>query len=229
MRFAAVLFDFHGTLVQVEEPIGWVVEAAAACGHRLDRAEAAGLAEALVAAGRAGGPFPARVPAHLEEAWRGRDLSPAANRAAYTGLAETVGCGIDGLPAALYARLLTPQGWQCYPDTMRVLRELRCRNVRIAVVSNIGFDIRPIAEGLGFAALVDAWALSCEVGAAKPDPAIFTAACGLLGVAPEETMMVGDTPADAGAVAAGCTCLVVPVRPAGAGNGLPAVLELARP
>jgi hypothetical protein len=61
----AVLFDFHGTLAQVEDPVDWVLAAATACGATLDPARATGLADRLVAAGRAGGPLPARVPPHL--------------------------------------------------------------------------------------------------------------------------------------------------------------------
>jgi hypothetical protein len=39
--------------------------------------------------------------------------------------------------------------------------------------------------------------------------------------------MVGDTPADAGAVRAGCAALVLPAAPPGERNGLAAVLDLA--
>jgi hypothetical protein len=61
----AVLFDFHGTLAQVEDPLAWVLAAAAACGAELDRGKATVLADRLVTAGRAGGPTPHRVPPHL--------------------------------------------------------------------------------------------------------------------------------------------------------------------
>ena len=61
----AVLFDFHGTLAQVEDPVAWVTAAAAACGTQLDRGRATILADRLVTAGRAGGPLPHRVPPQL--------------------------------------------------------------------------------------------------------------------------------------------------------------------
>jgi HAD superfamily hydrolase (TIGR01509 family) len=226
VRFKAVLFDFHGTLAQVEEPTDAVLAAAAACGHTVDAATAGELAEAVVASGRAGGPFPTRVPPELAELWQTRDLSQRAHRAVYTGLAAAAGLGLDGMPEALYERLLVPEGWRCYADTVAVLRALRRGGVPVAVVSNIGFDVRPVARGLGWADLVDAWALSYEVGACKPDAAIFEAACAALGVAPADALMVGDTVADAGAVLAGCTCLVLPVRPAGADNGLSLALNV---
>ncbi|WP_431931229.1 HAD family hydrolase [Micromonospora sp. RP3T] len=222
----AVLFDFHGTLAQVEEPLAWVRAAAAACGVELDRIKATSLADRLLTAGRAGGPLPARVPPRLAELWADRDLYPHAHRGAYTGLAETVDAGIDGLADALYERVLVPEGWLPYPDTAPVLGALRAAGVKVAVVSNIGFDLRPLFTAWDLDALVDAYALSYEVGRCKPDPGIFLRACGLLGVDPEHTLMVGDTPADAGAVAAGCGVLVLPCAEPGRPNGLGAVLDL---
>ncbi|MFG2102926.1 HAD family hydrolase [Micromonospora echinaurantiaca] len=225
----AVLFDFHGTLAQVEEAREWVLAAAATCGVTLERARATALADRLLTAGRAGGPLPARVPPRLAELWADRDLYPHAHRGAYTGLAETVDAGIDGFAEALYERLLVPDGWVPYPDARPTLGALREAGVRVAVVSNIGFDIRPHFAAWGLADLVDAFVLSYEVGRCKPDPAIFWRACGMLGVDPEQALMVGDSPADAGAVAAGCAVLVLPAAEAGRENGLGAVLDLALP
>ncbi|NLU78317.1 HAD family hydrolase [Micromonospora sp. HNM0581] len=222
----AVLFDFHGTLAQVEEPRTWVLAAASACGVDLDRTRATALADRLLTAGRAGGPLPARVPPHLAELWADRDLYEHAHRGAYTGLAETVDAGIDGFAEALYERLLVPQGWVPYPDTAPTLAALRGADVKVAVVSNIGFDIRPFFDAWGLADLVDAHVLSYEVGRCKPDPAIFWRACGMLGVDPEDSLMVGDTPADAGAVAAGCAALILPAADPGRPNSLGSVLNL---
>lgn len=224
---AAVLLDFHGTLAQVEDPLDWVLAAAGACGVELDRARATSLADRLLTAGRAGGPLPARVPPRLAELWADRDLYEHAHRGAYTGLAETVDTGIDGFAEALYERVLAPEGWVPYPDTEAVLKGLRQAGVKVAVVSNIGFDIRPLFAAWGLDGLIDAYALSYEVGRCKPDPGIFLRACGMLGVDPEQALMVGDTPADAGAVRAGCAVLVLPCADAGRPNGLGAVLDLA--
>lgn len=225
----AVLFDFHGTLAQVEEATAWVTAAAAACGTTLDRIRATALADRLLTAGRAGGPLPQRVPPALAELWADRDLYPHAHRGAYTGLAATIDAGIDGLADALYERLLVPEGWVPYPDTAPTLAALRTAGVRVGVVSNIGFDIRPLFAAWGLTDLVDGYVLSYEVGRCKPDPGIFLRACATLAVDPERVLMVGDTPADAGAVAAGCAVLVLPPNEAGRPNGLGAVLDLAVP
>ena len=222
-----MLFDFHGTLAQVEDPVRWVRAAAAACGRELDRGRATVLADRLVTAGRAGGPLPPRVPPHLAEHWADRDLCARSHRAAYAGLAATVATDIDGLADALYDRLLGPDGWLPYADTEPTLRTLHEAGIKVAVVSNIGFDIRGHFAAWGMAELIDAYALSYEVGRTKPDPAIFLRACGMLGVDPERTLMVGDSPADAGAVAAGCAALVLPAAEPGRTNGLGATLALA--
>ena len=222
----AVLFDFQGTLAQVESPIPRVLAAAADCGVTLDRGRATVLADRLITVGLAGGPLPHRVPPQLAEVWADRDLYPHAHRAAYVGLAGLVDCDVDGLAEALYERLLRPEGWLPYADTAATLRALRAAGVPVGVVSNIGFDIRPLFDAWDLTDLVQGWTLSYEVGRCKPDPAIFLRACGALGVDPERTLMVGDTPADAAAVAAGCAALVLPVSDAGATHGLSAVLAL---
>jgi HAD superfamily hydrolase (TIGR01509 family) len=225
----AVLFDFHGTIAQVEDAIEWVTAAAAACGTSLDRMLATSLADRLVTAGRAGGPRPGRVPPQLAEVYAARDLTKDSHRAAYTGLAATVQTAIDGLPEALYDRLMRPEGWRVYADTVSTMQALYAASVPIVVVSNTGFDIREVCDALGFARYVSAWTLSFEVGRCKPEPAIFWHACRSVGVEPEHALMVGDTPADAAAVDAGLRALVLPASSPGSVHGLSAVLSLTLP
>lgn len=226
----AVLFDFHGTLAMTVDPVAWVTAAAADCGVALDRGKATVLADRLATAGALPGVSPPiRVPPQLAEAWADRDLYEHAHRQAYTGLAATVPNNVPGLPDALYERVLAAAGWVPYPDTMATLTTLRAAGVRTAVVSNIGFDVRPLLDAWGLTALFDAIVLSYETGFIKPDPKIFQRACGLLSVDPERTLMIGDTPADAGAVNAGCVALVVPAAGPGRPNGLHRAVALAVP
>jgi hypothetical protein len=81
----AVLFDFHGTIAQVEDAVEWVLAAAAECGVTLDLVRATALADQLVTVGRAGGPRPSKVPPHLAEVYADRDLDTSAHRAACQG------------------------------------------------------------------------------------------------------------------------------------------------
>lgn len=224
----AVLFDFHGTLATTVDAVTWVTEAAAACGASIDKGRATVLADRLAAAGGLpGSGRPVRIPPPLAEVWANRDLYEYAHRAAYVGLAATVSCDIDGLAEAVYERILVAEGWRIYADALPTIRALRAAGVAVGVLSNIGFDIRPMlaAWGLGELPVV----LSYEIGLIKPDPKIFLRACALLGVAPERTVMVGDTVADAGAAAIGCRALILPSAPPGAANGLTAALTIACP
>ena len=110
----------------------------------------------------------------------------------------------------LGARVIDPASWTPYPDTARVLKSLRHQGIKTAVVSNIAFDVRPAFEAIDAATDVDEFVLSFEVGATKPDPAIFTAAVERLGVSPQDTLMVGDSEeADGGARAIGCRFALV--------------------
>jgi HAD superfamily hydrolase (TIGR01509 family) len=223
----AVLFDFQGTLADAVSPVERVLAAAADCGVTLERVNATSIADRLATVGLVGGPAPARVPPHLAEVWSERDLYPEAHRAAYVGLAALVDSGVDGLPEALYERLLRPDGWLPYADTLPTLRALEAAGIPVGVVTNIGFDIRPHGAAWGFDGLVQGWTLSYEVGRCKPDPSIFLRACGSLGCEPGRTLMVGDTPSDAAAVRAGCAALVLPAGEPGSVHGLAAALTLA--
>jgi HAD superfamily hydrolase (TIGR01509 family) len=210
---SAVLLDFAGTLAMPEERDAWLE----ACGADLAHGDA------LDRAGRPG-PTTAEVPPELLEAYATRDHDTAAHRAAYTGLFETV---VDpALATALYERTLVAEGWRAYADAVPTLEALRARGVRTALVSNVGFDLRPVLDGLGLLGLLDAVVLSYEVGAIKPEPEIFAAALAALDVEPGEALMVGDHAADGGAVALGIRSLLLPYETPGAVHGLDAVLAL---
>ncbi|MFI6348696.1 HAD family hydrolase [Streptomyces sp. NPDC050560] len=208
-----VMFDFSGTLLRVESTEEWL--RAAAPDAAGDGAAFAGLVRRLAEYGALpGGPPPRRVPDRLRRLWDERDLSADGHRAAFTGLIAEA-----GLPAeqarALYDRHRDPAAWRPYPDTAPTLRELRRRGVPVAVVSNIGWDLRPVFRAHGLDGLVDAYVLSFELGVHKPDPAIFRVACDALGLPPSEVLMVGDSPsADAGAAALGCPVHLVGHLPA---------------
>jgi putative hydrolase of the HAD superfamily len=60
-----------------------------------------------------------------------------------------------------------------YDDSLEVVRALRADDVPTALVSNCSHNTRPIVDRLGLEREFDAVILSFEVGAMKPDPAIY--------------------------------------------------------
>ncbi|MFE6281285.1 HAD family hydrolase [Streptomyces sp. NPDC057877] len=225
----AVLFDFSGTLFRIESAESWLRAVLTEAGVALPAAELAATARALERAGALpGGAFPERLPAELAGVWEVRDESAALHRSAYTGLARQVPLPAPGLHEALYDRHMTPAAWAPYPDAAEVLGGLRERGIKVGVVSNIGWDPRPVFREHGLDEQVDAYVLSYEHGIRKPDPRLFATACAALGVEPGRTLMVGDDRrADGGAAALGCAVhfvdhLPVAERP----DGLRPVLDL---
>ncbi|MFG2594533.1 HAD family hydrolase [Streptomyces sp. NPDC048462] len=215
MAIKGVLFDFSGTLFRIESVRSWLAAALAERGVSVDEAAFDRYARELEAA-RAlpGGPAPQRVPEDLAEVWASRDESAQAHRAAYTGLARQVALPDPGLYDALYERHRTPEAWRPYPDAAEVLGALAAGGVRIGVVSNIGWDLRPVLRAHGLDPFVDAYALSFEHGIRKPDAQLFHIACTLLGQHPTDVVMVGDDRhADAGAAALGCEVRFVEPAP----------------
>ncbi|MGW5371134.1 HAD family hydrolase [Streptomyces sp. NPDC004009] len=203
---AAVLFDFSGTLFRVESTGSWLRAVLEEAGLALPGPELADAAAALEAAGALpGGADPVEVPEELAGLWAVRDKSAEQHRAAYTGLSRRVALPRPELHDALYERHMSPAAWSPYQDAADVLRTLRERGIGVGVVSNIGWDLRPVFREHGLDACVDAYVLSYEHGVQKPDPRLFSAACAELGADPREVLMVGDNrTADGGAAALGC-------------------------
>ncbi|WP_037605175.1 HAD family hydrolase [Streptacidiphilus rugosus] len=210
----AVMFDFSGTLFRIE-PVGeWWQATVDALGLDVPEAEAAACVDRLSALGALPGSPYGVVPQELAGLWRERDLDMVRHRAAYTGLTRAAELPDPRLVDALYERHLAPAAWRPYPDTAATLAELRRRGLPVAVVSNIGWDLRPVFRHHGVDELVDAYVLSFEQGVQKPDAAIFETACRELGHHPSDVLMVGDDlTADAGATALGCAFHPVDHRP----------------
>ncbi|WP_448321604.1 HAD family hydrolase [Streptomyces sp. CO7] len=204
--WTTVLFDFSGTLLRVEPAETWLRAVLREAGTPMAEDEIARTARALEEAGALpGGPAPRELPAELADAWRIRDRTPELHRGVYTGLSRRVALPDPVLHEALYDRHMTPDAWQPYPDTLEVLRELRDRGLRVGVVSNIGWDLRPVFRAHGLDPYVDAYTLSFEHGVQKPEPELFRIALDALDAEAARTLMVGDDRrADGGAAALGC-------------------------
>ncbi|AXG76549.1 HAD family hydrolase [Streptomyces paludis] len=222
MTFKGVLFDFSGTLFRIESAGSWLRAVLDESGIAVPPDEVRRYAMMLAVTGALpGGPSPQRVPPELADVWAVRDSGAELHRAAYTGLARQVELPAPGLYDALYDRHMTPAAWRPYTDAAEVLSTLRHAGIGIGVVSNIGWDLRPVFRAYGLDALVDTYVLSYEHGVQKPDARLFRMACEGLGQDPHDVLMVGDDRrADGGAAELGCTVhfvdhLPVEERPAG--------------
>lgn len=207
-RIKAVLFDYSGALFRLEEDESWFH------GMEVDDRAVDGHVQAELMR-RMTAPTGQHVDTTPEEqhAWINRDLAPHLHREAYLHVLRESGLA-DHHAESLYGMVIDPLNWTPYPDTAAVLDGLHRQGIKTAVVSNIAFDVRPAFESIGAAEFVDEFVLSFEVGAVKPDPAIFETALTRLGVDAADALMVGDSDeADGGARALGCGFVLVDPLP----------------
>ncbi len=74
-----------------------------------------------------------------------------------------------------------------------MLTALRAAGFRVAIVSNCTSESGEVIHTTLLAQAADAVVLSCDVGLAKPDPAIYLLACERIGVPdPSDCVFVGD-------------------------------------
>lgn len=100
------------------------------------------------------------------------------------------------------------------PDSIGVLRELRKRRKRLALVPNCTPFFKSFCRTNGFDELFDTIVLSCDAGLLKPDPRIFHMACQQVGVEPRNACVVGDKVKTdiLGGVLAGCHTVLLETR-----------------
>ncbi len=218
--FDAVLFDAGDTLIRLSGSGETLLHAAAARRgvDRLDPEEVALVWRRVLDRSST-----------AEELAKGRDLSRARHREVWTALYEAAGCErlAGGLSEELYGLTVSAESWEAFPDTLATLVAVREWGLRIGIVSDTGFDLRPALDRLGMSPLVDGLVMSFEEGVCKPASTVFLTACERLDVAPDRTLMVGDNPlTDAGAVAAGLYAFLLPPPRSSGPRGLGHVLSL---
>jgi FMN phosphatase YigB (HAD superfamily) len=222
-RFKGVLLDWRGTLVTAPPPRMWVRTA-------LQRT-----------AGDAGPDAVDAVLALLKSADRSTvdsgaiDTDIALHRAAY--FSWFAAAGLDTrLSDSLYAVECDASMNPFADDVELLLTTLHDAGIRIGIVSDIHFDLRPsfierqTEDGTTWFDLVDAWMLSYELGVCKPDPTIFAVALDRLGLAADQVLMVGDrAEPDGSAVGFGITALLLPQLRDVTERRLHLVLDLVTP
>jgi putative hydrolase of the HAD superfamily len=215
-RIDAVLFDWGDTLFESPHAPSVIRTYAKEREVELDDDEAQRMWDDLWEAGKT-----------REEHAKGRDLSRDAHRRVWTELFSRKDTVVPGIGRALYERVMEPSIWTVYPDTEPTLRALRERDVRIGIVSNHAYDLRPFFHRARLDRYIDAYALSYEIGVAKPGAQIFIEACRRLGVPAANALMVGDDAvSDGGAAAAGLQVFLLPPYAYGGPRGLGRVIEI---
>ena len=127
--------------------------------------------------------------------------------------------------------LLDALRFVAYPDAARSLGCVRDSfpGVRVLAVSNWDAGLAGVLQEVGLLSLLDGVVSSAQVGAAKPDPAIFRAALARAGVAAAHAVHVGDSPAEdvLGARAVGIRAVLLHRDPAApVPGGLPPDTEV---
>jgi len=79
-----------------------------------------------------------------------------------------------------------------FDDVLPTLKTLKGRNYLLGMITNLSRDMNPICRELGLEPYLNFVVTSGEVGADKPEPAIFLAALKRAGVNADQAIHVGD-------------------------------------
>jgi HAD superfamily hydrolase (TIGR01549 family) len=89
-------------------------------------------------------------------------------------------------------RFWDEQNWSVFPEVHDTLAALRARPLKIGILSNAPSTLPGFIERLGLMRYLDFIVVSAIEGVRKPDGRIFASALSRAGVAPHETLHVGD-------------------------------------
>ena len=211
-----VLFDFGNTLF-AHAPLAQTIGAAARrLGLQVADDDAVAMAVRIEAASMS-----------PEELAQPRDLDHTVWTQRWKVLYGLADEWAQGLGEAINASMHAPQEWIPYPRSAATLHSLHQHGLAVGIVSNTGWDVRTVFTEHAMADAITSFTLSYEAGFVKPDHQIFDAACGSLGLTPQQVVLVGDDPrADSGAVCAGIRTLLLPTLPPRVDNGVGEVLRL---
>ncbi len=111
----------------------------------------------------------------------------------------------------LYDLFAEPVSWRLYPGIIPLLKELKKRNKRLAIISNWDSRLFKLCEALGLNPYFEFVLASAVFGASKPAPEIFQEALKRMNLKPGEAVHVGDSLEDdvQGAVQAGMDAILI--------------------
>jgi len=181
-----ISLDALGTLIEVVDPVGGLVEALATRGVTVSAEEASQGLAAEMSYYRANSPLAGseqaldllrdRSTEVLTEA-----LPPSASVIGFEQMREALGEAVRFAP---------------FPEVHSVLDRLRAEGLRLVIVSNWDISLHDVLDETGLRERVDAVVTSAEEGLAKPDPELIRRAVRRVGGDSESTLWhVGDDPA----------------------------------
>jgi putative hydrolase of the HAD superfamily len=185
----AIFFDGAGTLIHLPKSVGYHY---ALVGKRVGLAlDAAALDRTFAACWRQ---MPARLaiegPREDDDKGWWREL---VDQVIEQVAPRTSELDRDAFFEVAYSHFAEAGVWELYPEVIEVLDALRPR-FDLAVISNFDGRLRMILEQLGVSQFFSHVFLSSELGADKPNRLIYGRALKLSGLAPNETLYVGDDP-----------------------------------
>lgn len=175
----AITFDVGGTLIHPWPSVGHVYrEVAARHGYRDLPVDT--LNQQFAGAWAAKGAFK-----HARAEWL------ALVKQTFAGILTDA--AVEKLFDDLYVQFAKPEAWQVYDDVRPALDELRRSGLLLGVISNWDERLRPLLRDLQLSQYFPVIVISNEVGAAKPDRAIFQRAVDLIGLPAGSILHVGDS------------------------------------
>lgn len=197
--FRGVVLDWRGTLVLTLSEAQWAGHALELLGRSASERDAETVAQAIRSS-----PDYHLLDSDIIDTDAGR------HREIYHQVLASAGLDED-LVHALYTVESDSSHNPFAADAAVMLGEVRAMGIRIVVLSDIHFDIRPAFAAAGLDSLVSHWVLSFEHGVQKPDPRIFAIALDALVTRPEQVLMVGDRGGyDGAATQVGMPTLLLP-------------------
>ncbi len=186
----AVFFDWFNTLAYYYPPREGLH--ASACNELGIAVEAEGLAQSLAQADQLWFDEEARYPIRARTPQEQREVYIQYERTVLQGGGITIDDELLLRVIQRVWRLVENSGFALYDDVLPTLNMLKQRGLVMGVISNIRKDMLDICNELKLIPLLDFIVTSAEVGADKPQPAIFQAALHRAKVTSSEAAHVGD-------------------------------------
>jgi putative hydrolase of the HAD superfamily len=120
------------------------------------------------------------------------DIFVSYTRQIIEGMGGT-GTELDGCAREIYAEWAACHHFELYEDVPGALQALSNAGIRVGLVSNSHRCLSSFQTHFALHGLIAATVSSSEHGWMKPHPSIFAAALELVGAAPDEAIMIGDS------------------------------------